>query len=270
MHGIYVDKIFINHGIESGINSYLRDKEGMQYERIYTFEMYIIKALTIIYGEKSILLPYKIDNENAFKCNLLMYGLKESEMNDFIKYMNEYYAFMNEYKSEKKATGLIDEIEKILLSMIQKRSKKHTFTQEELDAFDTIFNPLNGELKQLKSLIQTNRGLIVREWQNHKEELTGTQIRLKAINPNLLDPNIYYRYGFDIKTIAELSDKEIDEINAVILREENKEILKQNKIETKQKLAFSTGYVMLDILLVLSSLSTIAMMGIILYSVFRG
>ena len=266
----YVDKIFINPGIECGISSYLNLKEGKQTDRIYAFEMYIIKALTIIYGEKSILLPYKIDNENAFKCNLLMYGIKESQMEDFIKYMNDYYNFMNEYKSEVRATGLIDEIEKILLEMISKRSKKREFTQEELNEFDTVFNPLKGELKKLKDLIATNRGLIVREWQNQKEELTGTQIRLKAINPNLLDPKTYFKYGFDIKTIAELSDKEIDEINAAIFREENKELIKANEFKQKEKLAFSTGYVMLDILLVLSSLSTIAMIGIIVYSVFRG
>ena len=154
--------------------------------------------------------------------------------------------------------------------MISRRSKKREFTQEELKEFDTVFNPLNGELKKLKDLIATNRGLIVREWQNQKEELTGTQIRLKAINPNLLDPKIYNRYGFDIKIIAELSDKEIDEINAAILREENKDLIKYSNFEKKEKLAFSTGYVMLDILLVLSSISTIAMTGIILYSVFRG
>ena len=270
MNNEYVDKIFINPGIECGISSYLNLKEGKQTDRLYAFEMYIIKALTIIYGEKSIILPYNIDNENAFKCNLLMYGIKESQMEDFIKYMNDYYNFMNEYKSERRATGLIDEIEKILLDMISRRSKKREFTQDELNEFDTVFNPLNGELKKLKDLIATNRGLIIREWQNQKEELTGTQIRLKAINPNLLDPKTYFKYGFDIKTIAELSDKEIDEINTAIFREENKELLKANNIKQKEKLVFSTGYVMLDILLVLSSLSTIAMMGIILYSVFRG
>lgn len=270
MNNEYIDKIFINPGIECGISSYLNLKEGKQTDRLYAFEMYIIKALTIIYGEKSIILPYNIDNENAFKCNLLMYGIKESQMEDFIKYMNDYYNFMNEYKSERRATGLIDEIEKILLDMISRRSKKREFTQDELNEFDTVFNPLNGELKKLKDLIATNRGLIIREWQNQKEELTGTQIRLKAINPNLLDPKTYFKYGFDIKTIAELSDKEIDEINTAIFREENKELLKANNIKQKEKLVFSTGYVMLDILLVLSSLSTIAMMGIILYSVFRG
>jgi len=50
--------------------------------------MHVIKVLTIIYGEKSILLPYKIDNEKAFECNLLIYDLKENIMKKFIMYMD--------------------------------------------------------------------------------------------------------------------------------------------------------------------------------------
>ena len=72
----YVEKYFINPAIEHGIRGYLALKEDMDYPQCYTFEMSVIKALTIIYGEKSILLPYKIDNEKAFECNLLMYDLK--------------------------------------------------------------------------------------------------------------------------------------------------------------------------------------------------
>jgi hypothetical protein len=113
MQEVFTEKYFINPAIEYGIRSYKQAIEGMSFDRIYTFEMNVIYALSIIYGEKTILLPYKIDNEMAFKCNLLMYGLKESTMESFIKYMNEYYVFMKNYKSERKATGLINEIEHI-------------------------------------------------------------------------------------------------------------------------------------------------------------
>ena len=157
MQEIFVDNYFINAAIEEGIRAYLLAKEGIKYKRIYSYEMHIIKALTIIYGEKSILLPYKIDNEMAFKCNLLMYGIKESEMESFIKYMEDYYDFMDNYKSERKATGIINEIEILLLKMINKRSKKYPFTQDELNEFDTIFNPVNGELRNLKQSLSQNQ-----------------------------------------------------------------------------------------------------------------
>ena len=270
MNNEYVDKIFINPGIECGMSSYLNLKEGKQTDRLYAFEMYIIKALTIIYGEKSIILPYNIDNENAFKCNLLMYGIKESQMEDFIKYMNDYYNFMNEYKSERRATGLIDEIEKILLDMISRRSKKREFTQDELNEFDTVFNPLNGELKKLKDLIATNRGLIIREWQNQKEELTGTQIRLKAINPNLLDPKVYFKYGYDIKTIASLTEQEINEVNNIIIKEENKDNYLKNDTKARRRLVLSTGSTIIDLLVILSIIATELMVGFIVFSSLWG
>lgn len=270
MQEIFVEKLFINSAIEYGIRSYLLDKEGMKFERIHTFEMHVIKTLTIIYGEKSILLPYKIDNETAFKCNLLMYGLKESELEDFIKYMDEYYKFMNDYKSERKATGLMNEIETILLSMITKRSKKYQFTQEELNEFDSIFNPSSGELKELKQLISSNQGLIIREWSNQKEEISTTQIRLRAVNPNLLDPKVYFKYGYDINTIAELSEREIIDVNNIIIREENKLYKIKHDVKIKNKLVLSTGYALLDLLLVLSVLATISMVGIIIFSSMWG
>lgn len=266
----FIEQYFINPAIEYGITGYNSLKEGKAVSRLYTFESYVLKALTIIYGEKSILLPYKIDNETAFKCNLLMYGLKEQDMEDFIKYMNDYYEFMKTYKSERKATGLIGEIEKILIKMITKRSAKHPFTSEEMNEFDKIFNPTHGELKELKSLVDSNKGLIIKEWLDQKTEITNTQIRLRAINPNLLDPSVYYKYGYDIKTIAELSDSEINDVNTIIIKEENKEEIVRTNPKIKNRLVLTTGNVLIDILIILSIVATELMLGIIAFSAFWG
>ena len=270
MQEIFTEKYFINPAIEYGIRGYLQQQKGQTVSRMYTFEAHVIKTLTIIYGEKTILLPYKIDNEIAFKCNLLMYGLKESDMEDFIKYMNEYYVFMKSYKSEKKATGLINEIEHILMNMITKRNLRKQFTPDELKEFDKIFNPTNGELKELKQLVGSNQGLIVREWANQKNEITNTQIRLRAINPDLLDPKIYFKYGYDIKTIAELSDSEISEVNTIIIKEENKEEYNKNDKKIKHKLVLTSGSALLDILIMLSVIATEVMVGIIALSAIWG
>jgi hypothetical protein len=270
MQEVFTEKYFINPAIEYGIRSYKQAIEGMSFDRIYTFEMNVIYALSIIYGEKTILLPYKIDNEMAFKCNLLMYGLKESTMESFIKYMNEYYVFMKNYKSERKATGLINEIEHILIDMITKRNLKKKFRPEELNEFDKIFNPTNGELKQLKQLVGSDQGLIVREWAIQKEEITNTQLKLRAINPNLLDPRVYFKYGYDIKTIAELSDSEINDVNTIIIKEENKEEIVRTNPKIKNRLVLTTGNVLIDILIILSIVATELMLGIIAFSAFWG
>lgn len=266
----YVDKFFVNPAIENGIKSYLLYKEGKTYPVIYTFEMNVIKVLTIIYGEKSILLPYKIDNEKAFECNLLMYDLKESDMKNFLKYLNEYYIFMQNYKSEKKATGLTTEVEKILIEMISKRSKRKEFSESEIREFDSIFNPIDGNLKKIKALVSRNTGLIIRAWETNRYELTNTQLRMIAVNPNLLDSKIYNKYGYDIRTIASLSEEEIININNIISIEENRELLKKKKnrfLNFKHNIVLTSGSGFVDKLMLLSIIATELMIGIIIMSI---
>lgn len=269
----YVDKNFINPAIESGIKSFLLYKEGKSYPVIYTFEMNVIKTLAIIYGEKSILLPYKIDNEKAFECNLLTYDLKESDMKNFIKYMNEYYNFMQNYKSEKKATGLTTEVERILLEMIIKRSKRKEFTTEEIQEFDKVFNPIDGDLKKIKSLVSANEGLIIRTWESNKYELTNTQMRLIAVNPKLLSKEEYYKYGYDIRVIASLQEEEIDEINELIKAEENRVLTVKEKISLLKRgnsIVFTTGNGFVDKLMLLSIIVTELMIGLVIISAIGG
>ncbi len=245
----FSQKFFINPAFEYGITSYISYKNGEGYQRIHTFEMYVIKALTIIYGEKAILLPYKIDNEKAFKCNLLIYDLKESEVNSFISNMNSYYEFLKNYKDGVKVTGLITEIEKTLLKMIMKRNKRKEFTAEEIREFDKIFTPNDGDLKKLKSIISSDKELILRTWANDKIQITNTQLGLMAVNSSLLHPSIYQKYGFDIRNVALLNEDEIMDINRKIKEEE---LIKTTRLNMpfKKKKKFAYGFV--NILLILS------------------
>lgn len=263
---------FINPAFEYGIRSYLKVKNNEPYERFHTFELYVIKALTIIYGEKAILLPYEIDNERAFECNLLMYNLKESDLYQFINLMNDYYLFMKEYQSNNKATGIIGEIEKILMEMIIRRNKRKAFTESEIRMFDTIFNPSHGDLKNIKALLSNNEGLIIRFWEERKEELSNTQIRMMAVNPNLLHPSMYEKFGLDLKEIIKLSEKEINDVNARIVEEENRvldftklgKITKRNNILLAPGNGFASSVLIIVILLILFGFGLYAICGGIL------
>ncbi len=268
----YVEKFFINPAIEYGIRSYLKAKEGEPVEACYTFEMSVIKALTIIYGEKSILLPYKIENEKAFECNLLMYDLKENVMQNFIKYMGAYHQFLKNSHSHEKAGGLICEIEKIIIEMIEKRSSRREFSEAEIREFDTIFNPREGNLKKLKSLIHTDDGLIIKKWEDKKYGLTNTQIRMMAINPNLLEPYTYSKFGYDIKTVALLSEEEINTINQRIEEEEERffEIENKKKGNKRSKIILTTGNGFVDKLMILSIVATEIMIGLVILSILGG
>ncbi len=244
----FTQKYFINPAFEYGIRSYISYKNGEGYQRLHTFEMYVIKALTIIYGEKAILLPYKIDNEKAFKCNLLIYDFKESDLNDFITNMNSYYEFLKNYKDGVKVTGLIAEIEKSLLKMIMKRSKRKAFTPEEIREFDKIFTPNEGDLKKFKSIISSDKELILRTWTNDKIQITNTQLNLMAVNTSLLHPSMYQKYGFDIRNVAVLEEDKINEINRKIKEEE---LIKTSKMTMPFKRKRKYGYGFINVLLIL-------------------
>ena len=257
----FTQKYFVNPAFEYGIRSYISYKNGEGYQRLHTFEMYVIKALTIIYGEKAILLPYKIDNEKAFKCNLLIYDFKESDLNDFISNMNSYYEFLKNYKDGVKVTGLIAEIEKSLLKMIMKRSKRKAFTPEEIREFDKIFTPNDGDLKKFKSIVSSDKELILRTWTNDKIQITNTQLGLMAVNTALLHPSIYQKYGLDIRNVAILDENKINDINRKIKEEE---LIKTSKMNMPFKKRRKYGYGFASVLLILGVLATCAAVGLFL------
>lgn len=269
MHTEYVENYFINPAFEYGIKSYMYLKEGEPYNKKYTFEMYVIKALTIIYGEKAIILPYKIDNEKAFECNLIMYDLSEKEMKEFIKDMNSYYEFMENIDNDTNTTGLVEDIEKILLDMIMKRSATKEFTKEEIRTFDEIFNPNGGELKTLKSLVSKNQGLIINTWKESRYEITNTQLNLMAVNPQLLHPSQYQKYGYDIRQIAKLSETKINNINEQIMSEENKSLDIKKRIPLF-KMKFSCGNGFVNALFLASIICTELMIGFVIFAFLGG
>lgn len=258
----FVPKYFINPAIEHGIRCYKLDKEGKNFNNIHKFEMYVIKALTIIYGEKSILLPYKIDNEKAFICNLLIYDVKEASVNKFLSLMNEYYEFVTNFRNIRKANGLMNEIEKILIEMINKRSKSKEFTEEDFQEFDSIFNPV-GDLRKLKKILSTEDGLIEKTWQDNKFELTNTQLRMRALNPNLLMPEEYAKYGFDIKSVASMSALQIENINNKI-KEENEIKNSKKRLKRRNRIVLSCGNGFVDKLVLTSVIATEIMIGLII------
>lgn len=260
---IYSEKYFINPAIENGIQAYNACKSGEHYSKMYKFEMLVIKILTIIYGENSIIFPYKIDNERAFKCNLLIYDLKDTDLKRFINMMQKYYDFMEEYKSEKMAVGIINEIERILIDMLKRRAKYKQYSSQEISMLDQIFaSHLNyNEIKEYSS-----NSLFIKEyWLNTKENLTDTQIKMININPDLLSREEYAKYGYDIRTIACLSIEEISEINNSIQIEKEYGCRSGKKsLFQRMNISLSTGNGYVDKLMLCSIISTEIMLGIII------
>ncbi len=266
----YVENIFINPAIETGISNYLRYIKTGNFDRNYAFEMSVIKALCIIYGEKSILLPYNIENEKAFCCNLMMYDLKEGEVKDFIQYFNLYHKYTEDEKISLRPTDIITKIETILIEMINYRSRRHMFNDYEIHEFDKIFED-NVLFKEIRDNFSADASLIMNVWNNKKIELSNTQINLMKINPSLLHPGLYSKYGYDIREVAKLNGEEIEEVNRAIVMVESKEAyVIEKKKENRVKAPLTSGSKMVDRLLLMSILSTMLMISMVVILYFGG
>ena len=93
-----------------------------------------------------------------------------------------------------------------------------------------------------------------------------------TINPNLLNPDRYLRFGYDIKQVAVLSNAEIEHINNKIIAEENRifELEKKPSLFKKSNLVLTTGNGFVDKLMIVSIVMTEIMIGVIIVSILGG
>ena len=256
-----MNNIFINDSITSGISNYLLIKNGKDYDKAHIFEVYVIRCLCKIYGDINILNPYRIDNENSFKSNLIMYGLKVSEMEEFINLMSEYSKWLNSEKQVGK-TDLTSKIEIILINMIIQKNKSNKFTDEELEFFDKYFDPKNNNFATLHNLITKDVNIIPMYW-SRKKALLNNNMKFKLIRNDLLSSSTYDKYGLDKDDISKMSEEKVRNINNRILEKE-KEDNKRNKKFIPKNLIITSGNGLVDTLMLLSIMTTEIMIGIMI------
>ena len=94
-----------------------------------------------------------------------------------------------------------------------------------------------------------------------------------AINPNLLESQLYSKYGYNIATIASLSEEEIEHVNHIITIEENRIITvpeKTNIFKKSNRIVLTTGNGFVDKLMLLSIIATELMIGMVILSFLGG
>lgn len=256
-----MNNIFINDSISNGISNYILIKNGKDYDKVHIFEVYVIRCLCKIYGDINILNPYRIDNENSFKSNLIMYGLRVNEMEEFIKLMDDYSKWLNSEKNVGK-TDLTSKIEIILINMIIERNKVNKFSEEELEFFDKYFDPKNNNFATLHNLITKDINIVPMYW-NRKKTLLSNNIKFKLIRNDLLSSSTYDKYGLDKDDISKLSEEKVRNINNRILEKE-KEDNKRNKKFIPKNIIITSGNGFVDTLMLLSIMTTEIMIGIMI------
>ncbi len=259
-----MDTVFVNSFIDNGIKNYLLLRNDKEYAKEHMFEIFVIRCLIKIYGEINIINPYKIHSETSFKCNLLMYGLSEKEMNNFFKYCESYDLWLNAKEVTK--TDLTTKIEKILVDMVVSKSRKHILNEEELEFFDEFFDPMQNKLAKLHSLITDNNDIIPNYWKRKKLSFNN-KISLVDIRTDLLASDDYANYGINIKDVETLSHDDVEKLNNKIQEKEKKNKFRKFK---PKKIIISTGSGFVDTIMLLSIMSTEIMIGLVLTFYFMG
>ena len=263
-----MNNIFINDSVDAGISNYLLIKQCKDYDKAHIFETYIIRCLCKIYGDINILNPYRINNVNSFKANLIMYGLSEKEMNEFISLMGDYSKWLNSEKNVGK-TDITSKIEIILINMIIYRNKIIKFTDNEIEFFDKYFDPKNNNFATLHSLITKDVNIVPMYW-NRKKVLLNNNIKFKRIRNDLLSSSVYDKYGIDKDDMSRMSEEKVRNINNRILESE-KDTEKRNKKFIPKNLIITSGNGFVDTLMLLSIMTTEIMIGIMIaLHVMRG
>ncbi len=263
-----MNNIFINDSIDAGISNYLLIKQGMDYDKAHIFETYIIRCLCKIYGDINILNPYRINNVNSFKANLIMYGLSEKEMNEFISLMGDYSKWLNSEKNVGK-TDITSKIEIVLINMIIYRNKIIKFTDNEIEFFDKYFDPKNNNFATLHNLITKDINIVPMYW-SRKKVLLNNNIKFKRIRNDLLSSSVYDKYGIDKDDMSRMSEEKVRNINNRILESE-KDTEKRSKKFIPKNLIITSGNGFVDTLMLLSIMTTEIMIGIMIaLHVMRG
>jgi len=255
------ENYFINESIDGGISNYSLIKNGQDYDKAHIFEVYIIRCLCKIYGELNIINPYQIKNEYSFKSNLIMYGLKVNEMEEFISLMNDYSKWLNSEKSVGK-TDITSKIEICLINMIIMRNKVKQFTNEEIKFFDKFFDPVNNNFATLHNLITKDINIIPMYW-SRKKALLNTNIKFKVIRHDLLSSSTYNKYGLDKEEVSRMSEDKVKNINNRIIEKEKEENKRKKKFIPKN-IIITSGNGFVDTLMLLCIMTTEIVIGIII------
>ncbi len=254
-------KVFINNAINNGILNYLNSIENKEVDKTHIFEFFVVKILINIYGEINIINPYKLGKEDSFKKNLILFGLKESDMEMFIKYMDNYDKWLNSPYLVPK-TKIPTQIESIIINMILMKSNFRPITDKEITSYNDFFDPGEGDIKKIRNLIVEDPTIIPSIWRRKRSQLVGGLV-LETIPPELLSESDYKKYGLSIQEVRQLSNLKIKEINAKILAEEENVEGGKAKFDPR-KLILSSGSGFVDTIVLLSIMATEIMVGLLI------
>lgn len=265
-----MEKVFINNAITKSINDYIDSKNNIQGVTYNSFLVVVLRCLISIYSELDIVNPKMMDDEDIFKDNLSKFGYSKIDVEVFLSNLELFLEFEkeNDKRSIKNKNPYFIIIQKELVDMLIKKKLNFYLTGDEIREFyDLLYTPYSmNPLRVSYNFLQASDALEVDKY--FKYQLKNNVKVTLPKEKHYLNVKAYELLNYSFDDIRNMDSSEVDKINSKVydylkIRENaiNKEYLLDKAIEQiereKNKVTSGNGYV--DILLVISAISTVLM-----------
>lgn len=275
-----MEAVFINKAFTKAISDYQKSSENVQGITYNSFLTVVIRLLITIYSELDIVNPLVIEDEELLKENLGKFGYAKENIEKFLADLELYEDFeiINEQKQVKDKNPYFITIQKELIDMFIKKKLNFYLTEVEvMEFYDLLYTPYSKNPLRVSYNFLMARDVLEIDKYFKKEMLENVKVIIPK-EKHLLNVKAYELLNYSMNDIDKMESNEIDKINSQVfdyfkIRENaiNKEYLLEKALETlereKNKVTSGNGYV--DILLVLSIISTVIMLvGIVAFIIF--
>lgn len=254
--------MFINEFITNGLNDYFGENKP------YSFEKHIIECICNIYGKENINRIYTSQNQNEFIKLIRMYGYSENSYLRFVGYTVEYENFKKSFAGNpNQKTDIYNKIESEVITMFGFKFLLGKTTKQEIDSFE--YNLLNDfETTRLKLNTGLNPNFIQELWKKRRIEFKNS-VDLYSVKTNYLDDETYKKFNIDLETVKQMDYRMVEKLNKSILErlKHPEEVIKE-EVEKKSKFVLSSGNGFVDILIMVSIITTVISAGVI-YIILR-
>ena len=264
-----MDKVFINNAFSKAINDYQNSCDNIQGIMYNSFLVVVVRMLISIYSELDIINPMMIGDEKLLKENLAKFGYSPDAIMIFLSNLQLFLDIENDnnQKEIKDKNPYFITIQKELVDI----------TEVEVNEFyDLLYTPYSkNPLRVSYNFLNATDVLEIDKY--FKSEMRSNVKVVMPKEKHYLNVKAYELLNYSMDDIKNMSSADVDRVNSLVydyfkIRENaiNKEYLLEKAIEKiereNNKVTSGNGYV--DILLILSVISTVFMLSIILMLVF--
>ncbi len=267
---------FINEALHKAINDYMSSKENKEGVLYNSFLVVVIRMLVNIYGELDITNPYITRNIFTFDNNLMKYGIKKEEIDNFKRLLDGYYVIDKKNKGsiKKEVNTYFILVQKCLIDFFVAKAQNYGITNdEEKEFFDLLYTPGTSNYLRLSyNFKEAEDQYEIANYYQEKMSGVNKEDEKEDEEKNLLGFDVYKLFNLSINDLSKMDNEEINKVNKEIYKSLdisenalNKEYLLNEKIKAikVQKEAITTGNGYVDILLIMSVIVTTLMVVII-------